>query len=325
MRHQWPAYSVAEVARRLPAFAQRKIRDLQALADDAEALGTSTFARQQKLEGQITNLSQRASTLDPNIDSETMRDLREQVADLRADTEKLQAERGKRMGIHGNATQCLAQVNGWLATLQMDVAGAEPYFRPVSVAAQPLDGETLPDAIRRVRGEIAQLKTELTLVRNAPPSREEIRAKVIAEVDALAKQGAPQVTIGEHGIRLRLADMVPFAANNAVLSAPSGSASALLAWLFRDRLLEALLAGVNDIRGGISAAERTARIADLDQQILTREHLEEAFIVEAIERGVEVHRRPTASPWALLGMEVDRSAVTSDVGSDPDPLPQAAE
>jgi hypothetical protein len=33
------------------------------------------------------------------------------------------------------------------------------------------------------------------------------------------------------------------------------------------------------------------------------EHTEEALITVALAQGIEVHRRPYASPWSLLGIE----------------------
>jgi hypothetical protein len=94
------------------------------------------------------------------------------------------------------------------------------------------------------------------------------------------------------------------------MSAPSGSGTKLVAWLFKDRLLERAAARVAEIVGdsGISKSERERHTAELNDEIRRLEHEEESLIVQALDAGLDVHRRYQASPFALLGLEVETQA-----------------
>jgi hypothetical protein len=100
-------------------------------------------------------------------------------------------------------------------------------------------------------------------------------------------------------------DAPSIVASGSAIGAPAGSASALLAALYPDALLEALTANLDQIRGGISAADRAAKISELSTKILELEHTEESLVAQALAAGLEVHRRPTANGLALLGLALE--------------------
>jgi Semialdehyde dehydrogenase, NAD binding domain len=87
------------------------------------------------------------------------------------------------------------------------------------------------------------------------------------------------------------------------LAAPSGSASKMLAALFPEQIKNLLLTGVEDVAGGIPSAERPQRIRDAEARILALEICEERLVCEALDAGLEVHRRIDANPWAILFAE----------------------
>jgi len=315
-KHQWPAYNLQQVLARLPSFAARKYRNLTALAEDADVLVRASFARQQSLEGQAADLELRIETCDPHTEGDIINDLRDQIANLREDARKADTERSRRMAAKVNAEQVLAQLNGFVMTLGIDRAGVEVRFRPVNVQAKPREGESLADAIVRVRREIASAKAELADVRAAPPSADEIKQSVTAQIDRLAAQGRPSLSFDKGQVKVHFADVMQFAQRGAVLSAPSGSAGSLICWLFRDRVLNALLDGVDDEDSGISSQERQEREADLKARILAFEHEEETLICTALESGVECLRNPYTSGWALLGIEVNRSVAVTSIAAE---------
>jgi hypothetical protein len=61
---------------------------------------------------------------------------------------------------------------------------------------------------------------------------------------------------------------------------------------------------LSGLKGGIPAAEREPRREKLQAALLELERVEEHFVVQALAAGLEVHRRPYASGYALLSMEV---------------------
>jgi hypothetical protein len=104
-------------------------------------------------------------------------------------------------------------------------------------------------------------------------------------------------------------DVQPYAAPGGALSAPSGSASRMLAALFGDQLKKLLVGSVDDIKGAILSAERPKRVREVEAHILALEVAEERLVMAALEEGVEVHRRIDASPWAILYADEEEAAL----------------
>jgi hypothetical protein len=92
-------------------------------------------------------------------------------------------------------------------------------------------GESIADALLRVRREIAAAQGELMRVKAAPPPKDEVQIAIIQEVDRLAAEGRPVVTTSDGKVELHWPDVQMYASPGATLSAPSGSASRLIAWL----------------------------------------------------------------------------------------------
>jgi hypothetical protein len=173
--------------------------------------------------------------------------------------------------------------------------------------AQPRQNETLKDAILRTRRQIADLKAELNRLRIAPPTPAEVKAAIVAEVDAAAARGTPRITV-EHGkVSVHFADQVEFTNPGTAMSAPSGSGSAFQCWLHHDEVIAALTEGIDDKgKGGINKQQREARSREVEQQIFDAETEEESLIIEAVKEGMEVHRRHDANPLCWLGLEVEQ-------------------
>jgi hypothetical protein len=136
-----------------------------------------------------------------------------------------------------------------------------------------------------------------------PPTKDAIKQQVKDEVQRLLLAGTPRITVNPDSpdrIKIEWADNNPFTPN----AAPAGSAAKLLAFLFPTQMYAALLSGIEGLPDGISAAERAERKAKLEQRLLALEREEESLIEQALSAGlVGVERRPTASGWAILGLE----------------------
>jgi hypothetical protein len=283
-----------------PLIARRKFKALEALVADSQALVKSCMAREDVLEGRLAELHGRFRSTDPK-DALRLAELNREREELAADLQTARDERARRNGIRANAEQIVSQLKyNFLSSENCHGSwGLRAYAGP---PAKPRDGESLSDAIRRVRSEIGRLQGELTQVREAPPSTAEIKAHLVGEVDRLAREGQPTVSFEGGKVQLTFPDQLRYAPPGQGLSAPSGSASKLDCWLHRDEIVRALSAFADDIKGGLSAAERAQRIERLEADLLQHEFDEESLIEQALAAGIDVHRRRDASAYALLSI-----------------------
>ncbi len=82
--------------------------------------------------------------------------------------------------------------------------------------------------------------------------------------------------------------------------------------VFGDSIKAALLARfdalVDDAPAGLPAVERRKRLTELDGKLYELERAEEDVIEQLEDQGVDVQRRPDASPAAALGLAPPREA-----------------
>jgi hypothetical protein len=297
-----PEGRIAAWLLQLPPAARRKYEALRAQVTDGAALTRAAMDREKLAEDVVNDVSRRLRYVDASIEPERVRALGSELEDARAAFAAANAERTRRAGVRANAEQVLVQLNyNFLAADSIGGPyGVRAYSGP---PAAPRNGESLSDAVLRIRREVVTAQSELAAVRRAPPAADEARAAIVAEINRLAGIGTPQLSIANGKATLWFPDQQQHAAPGSALAAPSGSASALLCWLFRDQIVELCTARLEQVAGGITAADRAARIAELERQLFQLEHDEEQLIEAAVAAGLEVHRRPHASPYALLGIE----------------------
>jgi hypothetical protein len=302
--HQYPTYTLRQTFDRLPACAKHRYRALQQMRDDAAALERSALGKIQLLEGETSDLIIRLRSVDP-AEVDTVNSIREELATLAGDIGRIDQERVKRQGLRANTEQVLAYLNEFVTTqLGLDRAGADAsHFRPVVVELDDAEREDPRSALQRTRAEITAIRSEIVALRHAPLPGPEIAARLTADIDRLAALGAPQMDFSNGQVRLSFADDNKYAAPGTALFAPTGSASRLVAWLFRDELVARVTDGVDQI-AGVSLSEREQRTNELQARLLLLEHREEAIVVYLLDQNVEVHRRPGCSGLALLGVEV---------------------
>ena len=196
----------------------------------------------------------------------------------------------------------LGHVVGWLRTF-MGHGGRLGYQKLPEVKLQR--GETHRQAVDRVRAQIAAVDAEWRRLEHAPLPAEEIKARIVAEVDALAAIGQPKIRVRDRfgdgvsglpeAMRLRRAgDMI------------AGDApSAFVVWLNRDRIIDRLHAEIDamDLGDAMTEDARDAAFSRLLDQRLALEFSEEAFIVNAASEGTMIVRRRDADPRAILEVE----------------------
>lgn len=291
------AWSLPQMLKALPLVARRKHAALTDQVDNWRALIKANLARDQDREHELMMLKNRAATCHPDDRPA----VEEEIALVTDELDKLSRDRAKLNSMRANGEQVLAQINNfiplWYGSQLPAHLQPKGKLRPVHVMPQRRDGESVADAIVRVRSEIMGLKAELAQVQAAPLPRKELLAKAKAHVAELARQGAPMIDTASGS----------FTVNWDALSVPphwNSSPDVLmrkLALMFPDKVYEMLAAKIADAPG-VPAAERERRIRELESEILQLQHTEEALVEQAIESGLEVHRNPYASPWALLGL-----------------------
>jgi hypothetical protein len=290
-----PPHSLSAALERLPMVARRKYRALQSIVDDAGALTKASMARESDIESAIGDLRRRLAFVDLRTERFRSVELKEEIEALGVELEQIKAERSKRNSVRSNTEQVLAQLNVHIPAL------AAQRLRAATTVAQPEKGETLANAILRVRSEIKQARGDLYQLKAAPLPRAEIEQQIRAHVQQLVRDGTPRLDLRGGAVKVYWPDKAGFSATG---SAPAGAASALFAWLFPQQVYEMLIGGVDEtIVGGVSSADRISVGAEIEASIRTLGHQEESLIVAALAAGIEVHRRYDASPFALLGVE----------------------
>jgi hypothetical protein len=299
-----PPHSFRQALERLPLAARRKFERLQEAVADSEALQRSVQQRISLLADKAGDIERRLAYVVRGEDPEATAKLKAELAAVADDLARLERQRSQRNSVRANTDATVSRLTNFVGLL---VGGAGTVTWPPrgvrpNGGAHPGEGETLADAILRIRTELATVQREMAAVRALPPAAAEVRAAVKAEVERKAAAGQPRVAFDGAKVSVAWPDVMLYATPGAALSAPSGSASDFVAWLFKDQLLKRFAAHEGELSGGISTTERKARIAELERRAFALELEEESLVEQAIDAGVECHRRPDASPFAVLGI-----------------------
>ena len=284
--NQYPPHSLLQCLDRLPARARTKYDSLKGLLADSEALQRSLMERIRGKEDQLADLSRRRDYAHGG-GAEEVATLDAELSAVRTDLARLEGERQKRNSTRTNTEQVVSRLNN---SIMQFFSGAAEVERPPwpTVVPAARDGESVADALMRLRHEIAVAQGELMCLKAAPPPASEIKAAIEAG-----------------RVVVHWPDVLRFAVPGQALSAPSGSASQLLCALFPAQLKKLLTAGIADTRDSIPARSRPRLIREAEAHILALEVGEERLVVAALEQGLEVHRRIDSSPWAILLADVE--------------------
>jgi hypothetical protein len=296
----YPPHHLHQIISRLPRPARRKYEQLVAEIDDAQAMVRTSLARERDDDNQISILEQRLERIDRIGDPDQYADVAEELKESIEDLKNRSNERDKRNSVRSNCEQIKSQLDSqFLPTLNTK------RLRAVTIVAVLGKGENLTDKILELRGAITAKHSQLQQLKASHLPPNEIEAKLIADIDRLAKGGSPHVNL-EGKVDIRWVDQNIYAAPNSPLVVPAGSVSAMFARFQPDRMLEILKESIGfaNIKGGIPQAEREPRMEKLAADLIALERQEECFVVMALAAGLEVHRRPYASGFAILGIEV---------------------
>ena len=156
--------------------------------------------------------------------------------------------------------------------------------------------------LNTLRAKIATLADQRDQVGDAPIPRQEAETKfvhLIAGVRDDWKHGSMPAGLADGSVIER------------TLAEWLGRPAAMCA-LFGDTIRDSLLKHYDELTAGatpgLPATERRQRLTELDGQIYQLEQQEELLIEALEEQGVDVIRRPDASPHAALGLAMPGEA-----------------
>ena len=246
--NDYPAYDLASAVDRLGPRAGAKYRGLCGQLDEVVTLLKLTLDQQKDLDIRravvFSHLSSRDTRLPENDAS--IRRLQQQEQQLDAEGAALDAKRSRLNATRANLDQVLSHLRNAMLSVYRS-----PPAHPVVVWPRP--GESLADAIERVRAEIGSKQSELVAIQSAPWPASEQRQWLAAEIARLRADG-PRLEIGSGGRpQLTSPDVMQYAATGTAFTAPSGSVLKMMASLFPDRLTEFLRAQIVDAPGAIFA------------------------------------------------------------------------
>jgi hypothetical protein len=204
---------------------------------------------------------------------------------------------------HGARHRALAslghRLNEWL--MQLHARNVLEVVPPADIKLR--DGETFFDAIDATRNQISSLQGQLAVIRAAPlplPDQFKAAAAYVAKLAATVK---PTVAVmRDDQIRLSFRDSVIGGTDDVVALLAEIFPEAVQAWL--ERKIES----APRVVGAMPASERLQRVAELEKTLCELEQREEALIEQANKSGIDILRRPEASPPCVLGVVIKARA-----------------
>jgi hypothetical protein len=265
--------------KQLPSSADSKLGALIDSASEAQAVVNSTLDRIRELEHGIYN--------NPNGD---------RAKEWGQELTRLTARRSAQQARFASLSTTVTAIKTWLAGLPANIV-----FEAVEPPALALkDGETITEAVERIRGEIAATQRELTRVRNAALPVETIKQQAEAYVTSLVERGRPSIHCGHDTAFTASIPSHGWTVKSPVLE--------LLAWVDPQKLLQRLHAQIeadatatDQLR--LTAVERGELLAAMAAVLDDLERTEEALIERASDTGQLIERRHDASSAAILGVK----------------------
>ena len=205
--------------------------------------------------------------------------------------EQLEAELRKYQQRQQILHRLLSAVQQWWVQLRLRPGEV---IRPVSAPPARLDkGQTAAEAIGKLRVEMLSLAQELAKVRHAPLP---IADQVAAAEQYVAQRGAtngPRIGVARDQLQLAFSDDVVGSKQDMI---------GVLCWLAPASVVAALKREIETQPAQASAmpaADRIARVASLEAQLLDLERRESSLLDKA-----DVLPRPDMSPLAFLQVEI---------------------
>lgn len=288
----------------LPPLSRMKYDAIRADADDNRALLQAALVRRRELEAEAARWQQRLDAAPP-ADTAQRGEIAATLDAVTAELQRVAAQQSERAERRANAERLAAALRDWLERQPVDTALRTHPTRPPSLEKD--DGYT--SALARVRSEIAAAKGEVEQARAAPLPKSELKREARRYVERLAKLGRPSITAhsGTFDISWQLGLNTPISQMARLQElGPVNPALATLAWLDTGTMIRRLEQEIDALpqHDGIASPDRPRALARITEHLLDLERSEEALVGAALEAGVNVQRRPDASPVAVLGLHL---------------------
>jgi hypothetical protein len=231
------------------------------------------------------------------------------AAEAERDAAKAEADalQGRMDAIRGRSSALPSRIVAWIRTLQPE-APLQLYTGRI----KPPEGEP-KQAVTVLRARLKAIEGERSAVESAAYPSSVAKATMRRHIETLASRGAPDVlrvielNLPPHFATAPLQD----AAGNPIPLQKYTDGAAVLCWAFKDELIARLGAEIDELSNDAEALDdqqRATRDAALVAETLELERQEEAVIELAEQQAIEIIRRADASPLAVLGLTLGRTA-----------------
>jgi hypothetical protein len=306
----------------LPDRAADRLRRLQLSADDLHAVipefeqVREANAARMEADTRLKRLLAPQSSGGFNLPEDDLRVTvaRRELAEKTRAADRLNALDAERTTTWRTASQTLSAINAWL----VEGRPAGTVLEAIEVEPPKLNkGETVVDAIGRLRRRGRELRADIARFNAAPFPLSYCKAQMKAQIEALAQTGTPDVTmLIEHDRDVtfqtqRLQSSVHADRQTLLAFTEVPDTVALFAWLHKDALiarLDAEIAAEADDATALTHAEREKREAEAMADLLAVERDEAALVWRAQSENLPVEHRSDVSPLALLGLRLVTAA-----------------
>jgi hypothetical protein len=205
--------------------------------------------------------------------------------------ERLTAEQQKQAQRQQVLHRLLSAVQQWWFQLRLPPGS---YIKPVTVAAKIEKGQTAAEPIGKLRVEMLAITQELARVRHAPLP---VADQVAAAEEYVAQRGAtngPRIAVVRDQLSLTWPDDVVGSKQDML---------GVLCWLAPTSVMAALKREIEthpQAANAMPAADRIAKVASLEAQLLDLERRESSLL----DKADGVLPRPEMSPMAYLQVEI---------------------
>ena len=313
--HTAPQFDVIELLPEERKDLLRKIRqhadDTCALAVPFEEVRAASMDRVEK-ENALRRLTSHQQDGGFNLPETDSRVIAAQQALTKAteDLRRLQERAETRAAAQQAALRVLAAAETWL---REGVAG-NCRIEPIETEPPKLNkGETVTDAIERLRRRVRELKADLHRIQSAPFPSKHAKARLREAIETLAQRGTPDVSmLIEHDgdivwPMMRVQSQVIGGAERSLAFHEAVDVVGLFAFFLKPTMisiLDGLVDAEKDDAAALSHADREVRIAETMADQLAAEFDEAALVFRAQSRGLPCEHRPDCTPQCILGVKL---------------------
>lgn len=265
----------------LPPRAAARLSEIERIATDMESLHQSATAQLRSLLAEANN---------PDASEEARALASEQ-------SEAVRMTQQTRATARAAASQVAAQLHRFLAELPGSATLVPVSYPEID---QDVDALEIADTVATIRQQLSTLRSELRRILSAPLPLADLERQAREYVARLADQAQPAM--------LGVVPHFPAVETTHSQSAADLRVLRILAWLDPGKLADRLVAEIARTHPGdadaMSSAERETRRQQIEAEALELARAEEAYVVRAYMLGVEIERRSSADPRAILGIAV---------------------